>query len=142
VGSVAFSHVRQLVVSFAALLMVVLAIQTPLEQAHQLADRAQAASLSAQTPGLEAAASAATVSARAMLVEDHASSAPQSSEGAASGAHHHHADGPLSGHDAGATGPGSAMTSAAQFQLENDHRVGLGANPQDRPPRPRLEPIA
>ncbi|MGH1557378.1 hypothetical protein ACRAWD_05230 [Caulobacter segnis] len=43
--------------SFAALLMVVLAIQTPLEQAHQLADRAQAASLSAQTPGLEAAAS-------------------------------------------------------------------------------------
>jgi hypothetical protein len=142
VGLTAFKTVRQAMVAFAALLMAVLSVQAPAEQAHLDADVVQATSAlnqAAEPPG--AAAQDASTSLRQSAVQPPTD--PHASEAPASGAHHHHADGPpLHDQAADADAPAVATTAAARFRLDNDHRAGLTGNPQDRPPRSDLEPIA
>jgi len=139
-----FRQVRQTVVAMAALLMALLAVQTPFEQAHLDADLFQAATtMIAQPPErvvgvTEDRASTPSPPSTVQSPTDH-----HTSQAPASGAHHHHADGPsLYGSAADATAPTVSLVRAGQFQLTNDHRAGLTGNPQDRPPRPALEHVA
>lgn len=143
-GTVAFIRVRQVVVALAILLLTALAVQTPVEQAHLHAERFLA---------LGASAPHASASIRPTVAEEtpadlinvaiQPASEPHTSDAPASSPHHHHADGPpLHGLTSAAAGPTVSALSAALFQLENDYRAGLTGNPQDRPPRAHLEPIA
>lgn len=141
-GLAAFKTVRQALVAFAALLMAVLSLQAPVEQAHLDADFDQAASalIQAAEPAVVETQDAST-SVRPSAVQTPTD--PHASEAPASGPHHHHADGPpLHDQVANANAPTIAATAAARFRLDNDHRAGLTGNPQDRPPRSDLEPIA
>lgn len=143
-GIVAFSRVRQVVVAFAILLMAVLAVQTPLEQAHLDAEQF----LALDAGGAHASASVQTGVAEASLVHlvsvaIETATDPEATEAPASGPHHHHGDGPpVHGLASGAAAPTVSTLTADRFLLENDHRTGLTGNPQDRPPRPALEPTA
>lgn len=128
----------------AALLMVVLAVQTPVEQSHFDAERFQAFGASALQAFDDIDNTAAETSAdRPMLVAIPVSADAHSTEAPSSASHHHHSDGPpLHGAASGAAEPTVSTVSGARFQVMNDHRAGLTANPQDRPPRPDLEHAA
>jgi len=131
-------------VAFAALLMVVLAVQTPVEQAHFDAELFQGFSASAPQAFDNANQTVAGTSADrsipvaiSVLADAHPTEAPSSAP------HHHHSDGPpLHGAASGAAEPTVSTVSGARFRLMNDHGSGLDDNPQDRPPRPDLEHVA
>ncbi|MGH1557381.1 hypothetical protein ACRAWD_05245 [Caulobacter segnis] len=124
--------------------MVVLAVQTPVEQAHFDAELFQTFVASApdapgdiDKPVAEGASGRPISIAIPVLADAHPTEAPTSAP------HHHHSDGPpLHGVAPGAAEPTASTVLGARFRLMNDHGSGLGDNPQDRPPRPGLEHVA
>ncbi|WP_172274589.1 hypothetical protein [Caulobacter sp. RHG1] len=140
--------VRQAMVAFATMLTMLVALQAQMDilshgaelhitasaETHQLADPAADAR---EQPGLLLEVTPVPT------VRVQASSEPQTAAPAPPGAHHHHTDGgSLYRVATDALTPSWKEAPITAFPLENDDRPGLGANPQDRPPRSLLERAA
>lgn len=136
-GAVAIRRLRQLVAALAVLLLAMIAVQAPIEQNHLDLDRFQTVQANGDNTTVAADASPLEFG-RVQAPDD-----PFPAEAPGAGGHHHHADGPpIQERGPSAAAPTLAMISAARFQVTNDLRPGLDSNPQDRPPRPVLEPVA
>lgn len=136
-GAVAIRRLRQLVAALAVLLVAVIAVQAPIDQNHLERDRVH----TVQTSGQAATAMPAAPQLELGRVQEANDPLPVEAPGA--GGHHHHTDGPpLHALGPSAAAPTLAMISTTRFRLTNDLRPGLDSHPQDRPPKPILEPVA